>query len=417
MAVVYTVATVDTTTMDGGLHQVLDSCKVNPLIVTQIKTEGVDDLSDFSSMFTQGGYEEEAKTFRDKIEVLKTAARDIDVARLRKAILMARGVLNRAPPTKEAPTPEPADIESPLAVKDSESIQAAWDSRYNITLTMFLAPADPLVSRLYREFRSVTPTLIAVERVKSVYMSNDANPAKRVALAGGLLSFTVEGQEDTEVVNSVASYYFALRILANASAKAGNYQVESKKEKGTKVIFAPLDTNLDYADMAFRMALKQNLGSWDTLKWIEERDRHCRGLMLISMRMGWAQGEALEKAQHDTQIRWSPPASQPSRGEGGKRGRSPIRTTLKNATKKRKLGQTQQRTLQSHKGEKGAGGTIKYANLAKGGKQICRAFNDGNCKGDVCAHGRIHVCSVVQNGKACGGKHPASRHQNGGKGR
>ena len=91
MAVVYTVATVDTTTMDGGLHQVLDSCKVNPLIVTQIKTEGVDDLSDFSSMFTQGGYEEEAKTFRDKIEALKTADKQIDVARLRKAILMARG--------------------------------------------------------------------------------------------------------------------------------------------------------------------------------------------------------------------------------------------------------------------------------------------------------------------------------------
>ena len=425
MAVVYTVATVDTTTPDGGLSQVLESCKVNPLIVTQIQKEGVDDLSDFSSMFTQSGYEDEAKTFRDKVEELKTLDMQIDVARIRKAILMARSVLNRAPPTKEAPTPEPADIESPLAVKDSETIQAAWDSRYNIALTMFLAPADPLVSRLYREFRSVTPTLIAVERVKSVYMSNDANPAKRVALAGGLLSFTVEGQEDTEVVNSVASYYFALRILANASAKAGNYQVESKKEKGTKVIFAPLDTNLDYADMAFRMALKQNLGSWDTLKWIEERDRHCRGLMLISMRMGWAQGEALEKAQHDTQIRWSPPASHPGRGDGGKRGRSPTRTTLKNATKKRKVGQTQQRTLQAQKGSGKGGGNApwtggnatKYANLAKGGKQICRAFNDGNCRGDVCPGGRIHVCSVVQNGKACGGKHPASRHQNGGKGR
>ena len=44
MAVVYTVATVDTTTPDGGLSQVLESCKVNPLIVTQIQKEGVDDL-------------------------------------------------------------------------------------------------------------------------------------------------------------------------------------------------------------------------------------------------------------------------------------------------------------------------------------------------------------------------------------
>ena len=75
--------------------------------------------------YTQVGYESEAKTFRDKIEELKTLDKQIDIARLRKAILMARSVLNRAPPTKEAPTPEPADIESPLAVKDSETIQAA----------------------------------------------------------------------------------------------------------------------------------------------------------------------------------------------------------------------------------------------------------------------------------------------------
>ena len=173
--------------------------------------------------------------------------------------------------------------------------------------------------------------------------------------------------------------------------------------------------------MAFRIALKQNLSSWDTLKWIEERVRHCRGLMLISMRMGWPQGEAPVKAQHDTLIRWAPPASHPSRGDGGKRDCSPGRGTAKIPAKKRKVGQTQLRTVQSQKGQKGGGGgggqTTRYANLAKGGKQICRAFNDGNCKGDNCAHGRLHVCSVIQNGKACGGKHPAIRHQNGGRSR
>ena len=48
----------------------------------------------------------------------------------------------------------------------------------------------------------MTPTLIAVERIKSVYMNNDPSPTKRVALAGGLVLFTVEGKEDTEVVNT-----------------------------------------------------------------------------------------------------------------------------------------------------------------------------------------------------------------------
>ena len=44
MAAIQTVATVDTTTLDGGLHQVLDSSKVHPLTVEQIKKEGVEDL-------------------------------------------------------------------------------------------------------------------------------------------------------------------------------------------------------------------------------------------------------------------------------------------------------------------------------------------------------------------------------------
>ena len=134
-----------------------------------------------------------------------------------------------------------------------------------------------------------------------------------------------------------------------------------------------------------------------------------------------AAGRSPREGQHDTQIRWSPLASHPSRGDGGKRDRSPGRGTTKIPAKERKVGQTQLRTLQSQKGQKSGGGgggqTTKYVNLAKGGKQICRAFNDGNCKGDVCAHGRLHVCSVIQNGKACGGKHPAIRHQNGGRGR
>ena len=89
MAAIQTVATVDTTTLDGGLRQVLDSSKVHPLIVEQITKEGVEDLSDFSAIFTQTGYEKEAETFRDKIEELKKLDKKIDVARLRKA---------RAPP-------------------------------------------------------------------------------------------------------------------------------------------------------------------------------------------------------------------------------------------------------------------------------------------------------------------------------
>ena len=79
---------------------------------------------------------------------------------------------------------------------------------------------------------------------------------KQVSIGDGL-SLTVQGKEQQEVVRDVAQYYFRLRILANASAKAGNYEWESKVEKDSKVIFAPLDVNLDYADFAFRSTIMQ----------------------------------------------------------------------------------------------------------------------------------------------------------------
>ena len=130
MAAIQAVAMVGAKTQDGGLHQVMEASKVHTLIAEQIKKEGVEDLSDFSATCTQTKCETEAETFRDKVEELKAAANIIDVARLCKAILMARGVLDRPEPSKEAPAPEPADIESPLTVKDVENMQTAWEGRY-----------------------------------------------------------------------------------------------------------------------------------------------------------------------------------------------------------------------------------------------------------------------------------------------
>ena len=53
------------------------------------------------------------------------------------------------------------------------------------------------------------------------------------------------------------------------------FRSDSKVEKGTKVVFAPLDVNMDYADHAFRSALK--MGQWGTVKWLHEIDEHTGG--------------------------------------------------------------------------------------------------------------------------------------------
>ena len=155
--------------------------------------------------------------------------------------MLFRSVLEK-PATPSESQSLAVDMEAPLTAKGKESIAAAWTSRYNMVLSMWLDPADSLVSRLYREFRQNTPQVIPVTKIRSVYTDNNPHPERKVPLAGGLM-VTVEGRGRDEVVKDVASYYFALRILGNASAKAGNYEFDSKMEKGVKVIFAPLDTN------------------------------------------------------------------------------------------------------------------------------------------------------------------------------
>ena len=406
---------INTSAADGGLAQVLDVTNVNALIVAEIKAEDINNLLDFASYWTTTGFETEAVSFRDRVEALQT--KKVEVARIRNAILLAKAVITRPPPAKEPDELAP-DIEAPLNALQKETMVKAWETRYGVVLTMYLAPADPIVNRLFREFRNNTPSLIPVTRIRSVYTDHNACPEKKVAIGGGL-KLTVQGEEEKEVVRNVSQYYFQLRILANASAKAGNYQWDSKEEKDCKVIFAPLDVNMDYADFAFRTTMRQPGDAWTLKNWLEERDLHTRGCAVNYMRGGYPQGEALLKAQKDTEIKWAtPPARGANTGNGRRdRSRTPPRYNADNANKagkKRKLqsgvGKTQ-RALHNASGNGGGKSKpVRYANLAPGGKSICRAFNDGKCKADPCPHGALHVCSVIENGKACGHKHPACRH-------
>ena len=404
MATQQQIESINTAAPDGGLAQVFEQKDVDKLLVEHFKTEDIKTLEDFASSFTTAKWETEAEDFRDKVESLK--GKTVHAARLRNAVILARAVINRPPPEKET-APAIADFEAPLDAAQKDQMAKSWTSRYGIVLTMHLCPADPLVNRLFREFRSNTPSLIQVNKMRSLYTDHNPDPVKQVSIGDGL-SLTVQGKEQQEVVRDVAQYYFRLRILANASAKAGNYEWESKVEKDSKVIFAPLDVNLDYADFAFRSTIMQPGNAWVLRGWLEERDLHTRGLMCNYMKGGMAQGEALLKALSDSQIKWG---TAPNTTSGDTRRRQRSRSPNKSG-KKRKvqqpLGKFAQQSSQSHKGGKGEGGKgPKHANLAKGGKTICRAYNLGRCK-DPCPYNAAHVCSIV----GCGAKHPSTRHNN-----
>ena len=406
MASFQMVEKVEVNTADGGLEKVLALAKVHASLVQLVKDGGIENLMEFSSYFSKDKYEQEAVTFRDQVEALK--GKQIEVGRLRVAIEMARAVLARPP---DAVEPQPAlDIEAPLKPQDKADMMKAWDARYGIRLTMWLDPADNLVNRLWREFRNNTPTMIPVSKIRSVYTDNNPHPEKKVILHGGV-SLTLEGYEKNEVVRDIAQYYFSLRILANASAKAGNYEFESRVEKDAKVVFAPLDVNQEYADHAFRMALKQPGSAAATLRWLEDRDHHTRGTMVNLMRSGFPQGEALTKALKDSELKWASPMENEERPMARRGGSNTSGASGSQGPSKPKqkmgMGKFAKSQSQAHPVKKD---NVSYASMMKGGKKICRAFNMGNCQDGKCPYGGLHVCSVVEGGRTCGGKHAAIHH-------
>ena len=154
---------------DGGFKECMSCAKGNDELVKKFQDDGGETLSDFMAYFAADNYETECTTFRDEVEVLKD--KQIEVARLRVAYQVSSMAL------KEGATMTPAkekqvDWEAPLEDADKKSTLEVWSRRYNMKLTMYLDPADPLVNRLYREFRVSTPRLIPVEKIRSTLQNH-----------------------------------------------------------------------------------------------------------------------------------------------------------------------------------------------------------------------------------------------------
>ena len=82
------------------------------------------------------------------------------VARIRTAYCIAyntvEAINEKGEATEKAMTSTPVtaiDMEAAIPEEDKVTLREAWGKRYWISLSMFMVPADPLVNRLFREFR------------------------------------------------------------------------------------------------------------------------------------------------------------------------------------------------------------------------------------------------------------------------
>ena len=214
-------------------------------------------------------------------------------------------------------------------------------------------------------------------------------------------------------LRNVVDYYEGLRILGYAHAKAGNYPIQSKTGPG-KVTYAPLDVNLDYADMALRTAFLMDLPPPARLAWLEQIDNTTRGTAMGYMRQGWPQGEALVLACKEHQVEWKMGTSKVAQqmlaevtGAGKGKGKKNNKEEKGDGTGKVRKNGKFEKVKRDTKG-KGTGKQWK-------GKDICKRFNDRGCStgpNEPCPFDRMHVCDVIlPNKKVCGGAHTRADHK------
>ena len=174
---------------------------------------------------------------------------------------------------------------------------------------------------------------------------------------------------------------------------------DSKVHLGTlnlpnKVVRAPLDINVDYADYCLQLAMVGGDGP-RALAWLEDRDHRTRVIMMTRMRDGWPQGEALLDAKEQLKMDWYLGPNTP-KALGGLLPSS-------NHTPGSQLGS----------GGRSVGGGDGGDRPATRPKSIqpsgyCPDHNSGRgCgKQKLCPHGAYHLCSAkMKDGNICGSSH------------
>ena len=256
-------------------------------------------LDDFVYMIQASDWEKSLAEHIDQVTSLKSNR--IALARFKSAYEAGHQALKHA--AQAAPKSE--DLDEVLPDTTIQQMNVDWTKRYNLSFDSVLEPSEQLRSRVYREFRKQSMTVVDMKKVRSVLTMSQPRPSDSIALPGGP-QLQLEKEVSVSLRN-VTEYYFALRVLAHAWAWAGNFLV-SPTSQGDKVLFMDLSSALHYSDRALKDTMEYGNGS---LLWLQRNDLLTRGKMATYIRRGQPGQWALDNALRDTHLEWRSPAVQP----------------------------------------------------------------------------------------------------------
>ncbi|CAE8721778.1 unnamed protein product, partial [Polarella glacialis] len=227
------------------------------------------------------------------------------------------------------------DMDEPLDAPTQDSLLKQWTATYNQNLAAWLRPADSLLGRIYREVQRNTPTVISIKKVKSLLIASRPSSEREVNLGGNVKLQLSDG-------------YWGLRILGYAYSVVGLYKASSMETKGAQVVYATLSAT--------------------------------RGRQVELMRMGWTQGEALQKALVEMELQWTvgPVVSQTKK------------TMEDNTGGAREEGESPAKKVRT-------AATYQSAELCKKWRDQRGCPSEKDC-------GKAHRCDVIKpDGNTCGG--------------
>lgn len=368
------VSRIDIMQNDRGLQTCFDAANVQPTWATTFcQLHKLETLDDFIYLMDSKDWEQNLKELLNASSELKDNR--LILSRFKAAYESGASAIKASQATQKVED----SVDTVLPESTLQAVTRDFARRYGVVLDPHLDPSDGLRSRVYKEFRRQTMTVLETRRIKSMMHIAVPKTTENIKLSDSL---QLQLQEDESVVITTAiEYYFALRTLCNAWAWAGNF--EAPDHDNSKKLFISLDQAQGYADFCLRMNIEVGQGS---LQWLMKNDMLTRSRMASLIRRNYTGGSALKEALHQTHLEWRSPALQSSGSLPKARGQQPPPEPAMGPPTKRP------RQIKPD--------TRQTVSMLKGGKKLCKAWNDQRgCKGGC---GNLHACDVrLPSGQAC----------------
>lgn len=205
------VSRIDIMQNDRGLQTCFDAANVQPTWATTFcQLHKLETLDDFIYLMDSKDWEQNLKELLNASSELKDNR--LILSRFKAAYESGASAIKASQATQKVED----SVDTVLPESTLQAVTRDFARRYGVVLDPHLDPSDGLRSRVYKEFRRQTMTVLETRRIKSMMHIAVPKTTENIKLSDSL---QLQLQEDESVVITTAiEYYFALRTLCNAWA-------------------------------------------------------------------------------------------------------------------------------------------------------------------------------------------------------